>query len=87
MILTTLLLAAVSFTQDARYNFAADANFSNSKTYKWAECKGAQQLNQIADQQLKTAVDAELAKDNLAKTENDNADLFFCYQVALGDEK
>jgi|SRR5438874_859001 hypothetical protein len=87
IILPALLLATVGFAQDVRYNFAADADFSKFKTYKWVQCKGAQQLNDIADQQLKTAVDGELVKKGLTRTEQDNADLFLCYQVALGEEK
>ena len=87
MILPALLLASVGFAQDVRYNFAAGEDFSKFKTYKWVQCKGAEQLNDIADQQLKTAVDGELAKKGLTRTENDNADLFLCYQVALGQDK
>ncbi len=85
--LPALLLATVSLAQDVRYNFAADEDFSKYKTYKWVQTKGADQLNQLADQQLKTTVDAELTKKGLTKTENDNADLYICYQVALGQEK
>ncbi|HEX4769654.1 MAG TPA: DUF4136 domain-containing protein [Bryobacteraceae bacterium] len=82
-----LLAAAACFAQDVRYNFAAGEDFSKFKTFKWADCKGAQQLNQLADQQLKAAVDAELAKKGLTKTEGDDADLYICYQVALGQEQ
>jgi hypothetical protein len=49
--------------------------------------KEAQQLNDLADGQLKSAVDAELAKKGLSKSENDNADLYIGYQVALSQEK
>jgi Domain of unknown function (DUF4136) len=70
-----------------RYNFAQGEDFSKYKTYKWVQVKGAEQLNQIADQQLKSAVDAELAKKGLTKTEGDNADLFLGYQVALSQEQ
>lgn len=87
MALPALLLATVSLAQDVRYNFAADEDFSKYKTYNWVQIKGADQLNQLADQQLKTAVDAELMKKGLTRTENDNADLYICYQVSLGQEK
>jgi uncharacterized protein DUF4136 len=85
----TLFVAGVStaFAQDVRYDFDKDKDFSKYKTYKWVDCKGAKQLNQIADQQLKTAVDAELAKKGLTKTESDDANLYLCYQVALGQEQ
>ena len=86
-ILPVLLMATAGFAQDVRYNFASDQDFSKYKTYKWVPIKEAQQLNQLADQQLKTTVDAELAKKGLSKSENDNADLYIGYQVALNQEK
>jgi Domain of unknown function (DUF4136) len=81
------LLAISAFAQDVRYNFASDANFSKYKTFKWVDIKGADQLNQIADGQLKSAVDQELAAKGLHRTEADNADLFVGYQVSIGHEK
>ena len=87
IILPVLLLAVEVFAQDVRYNFAANTDFSKYKTYKWVNIKDAQQLDQLADQQLKTAVDAELAKKGLTKTEEQNADLYIGYQAALGQEK
>ena len=81
------LLAMVGFAQDVRYNYAAGQEFSKYKTYKWVRVKGADQLNQMADEQLRAAVDAELGTKGLTKTEGENADLFLAYQVALNQEK
>jgi hypothetical protein len=86
-IIPVLLLATAGFAQDVRYNFASGTDFSKYKTYKWVQFKGAEQLNQIGDQQLKAAVDAELAKKGLTGSEGDNADLYIGYQVALSQEK
>jgi hypothetical protein len=87
MTIVTAALAVSAFAQDVRYNFAADADFSKYKTFKWVQIKGADPLNQIADAQLKTAVDQELAKKGLTRTEADTADLFVGYQISLGHEK
>ena len=87
MILPLSLFAICGFAQDVRYNFAAGTNFSGFKTYKWVPIKGAQEINQMAEQQLKTAVDAELARKGLEKTDSENADLFIGYQAAVGQEK
>ena len=87
IILPALLLATSGFAQDVRYNFATGQDFSKYKTYKWVQTKGADQLDQLADQQLKAAVDEELTKKGLIKTEGDNADLFLAYQVSLDQEK
>jgi len=83
-----IALAAIgAFAQDVRYNFAADANFAGYKTYKWVQIKGADQPNQILNQQIQNAFDGELAKKGLAKTDAENADLLVGYQVSLAQEK
>src|SRR4051812_14181048 len=86
-LLFVLAGAGSAAAQDVRYNFDKAANFGAYKTYKWVQIKGAQQLNSLADTQVKTAVDAELAKKGLTKSESDNADLFIGYQAAVGQEK
>lgn len=87
IILPALMLVTASLAQDVRYNFAAGQDFSKYKSYAWVRPKGADQLNDLADQQLKTTVDAELAQKGLTRTEDTKADLFLAYQVALGQEK
>jgi hypothetical protein len=87
MILPLSLFAICGFAQDVRYNFASGADFSKFKTYKWVEIKGAEKLNQLVEQQVKTAIDGELVRKGLEKTESDNADLFVGYQAAVGQEK
>src|SRR5215472_2471764 len=87
MLLPLSLLAICGFAQDVRYNFAAGEDFSKYKTYKWVPIKGAQEVNQLADQQLKAAVDAELARKGLSKTDSDRADLYIGYQASIGQEK
>ena len=82
-----LLLGSGAFAQDIRYNFAPDVNFAKFKTYKWVKIQNANQLDQIADGQLKSAFDAELAMKGLMRTENDNADLYLGYQIAINQEK
>jgi hypothetical protein len=81
------LLAIIASAQDVRYNFAGDTDFSRYKSFKWVPIKGADQLDQIADSQVKSAVDEELAKKGLTRTEAETADLFVGYQVTLGQEK
>ena len=84
-----LFLAGTSsaLAQDVRYNFAKEANFASFKTYKWVSIKSAQPLSDLVDSQIKSAVDAELGKKGLMKTESDNADLFVGYQAAVNTEK
>ena len=79
--------AGTAFAQDVRYNFDKQANFSAFKTYKWVTIKAAQPMSDLADKQIKAAVDAELAKKGLTKSDADSADLFVGYQAAVGTEK
>ena len=84
-----LLLAGTgtASAQDVRYNFDKQANFAAFKTYKWVTIKGATQLSDLADKQVKQAVDAELSKKGLTKSESDTADLYIGYQAGIGTEK
>jgi hypothetical protein len=82
-----LVGAGTALAQDVRYNFDKQANFAGFKTYKWVALKDAPALNPIVDKQIKEAVDAELAKKGLTKTEGDDADLYVGYQAGVQKEK
>ena len=84
-----LLVAATSgaLAPDVRYNFDKSANFGQFKTYKWVPIKGATAVGDLADRQIKAAVDAELAKKGLTPSTSDTADLYIGYQAAIGQEK
>src|SRR5437762_12123785 len=84
-----LLLAGAgsALAQDVRYNFDQSANFAAFKTYKWVAIKGATPLADLAERQVKAAVDAELATKGLSKSDADTADLYIGYQAAVGQEK
>ena len=87
-LLLLLPLAVISgFGQDIRYNFDRSADFARYKTYKWVNVKDAVPLDQLSDQQLTSAVDAELAKKGLARTDGENADLLIDDQFAINQEK
>ncbi len=82
-----LMAAGGAFAQDVRYNFDKNTDFSKFKTYKWVQLKGADKLDDLTDKQIKAAIDAELAKKGLTKTDSDKADLYVGYQTAVGQEK
>src|SRR5204863_7302899 len=73
--------------QNVRYNFNKVANFNAYKTYKWVQIKDAPKLNPLVDQQVRSAIEAELAKKGLAKAPGEEADLWIAYQVTLSQEK
>jgi hypothetical protein len=82
-----LLAAGVALAQDVRYNYSKDTDFSQFKTYKWVPIKGAAPVDDLTDAQIKDAVNAELAKKGLTKTDADTADLYIGYQAGVGTEK
>ncbi len=86
LIVLTAFLAIGASAQDVRFNFDRGTDFSKYKTYKWVTVKDAVQLSQLADGQLKGAVEAELSKKGLVKTDKD-ADLLIAYQAAITQEK
>ena len=82
-----LAVADAALAQDVRYNFDKTANFAAFRTYKWVTIKGASQLSDLADRQVKAAVDAELAKKGLTRTDDAAADLYIGYQPGVSKEK
>lgn len=82
-----LLLAKSAFSQDVRYNFDKDADFSKFKTYKWVEIKGAQKPNDLVNKQIMDTVESQLATKGLSKVDSDDADLLIGYQTAIGQEQ
>lgn len=87
MLASVALLLGSAVSQDVRYNFDKNSDFSKYKTYKWVPIKDAQQTNDLVDKQIRDALDAELATKGLSKTDSDSADLYIGYQTAIGQEK
>jgi hypothetical protein len=90
LVLAALFLfgfVTTAVAQDVRYDFDKDKDFSKYKTYKWVPIKGADEPDQLTAKQITTAVDADLAKKGLTKTDSENADLYIGFQTAIGTEK
>ena len=86
-VMLLLLVAGSAMAQDVRYNFEQGTNFAAYKTYKWVELKDAQKVDPLVAGQIKSAVEVELAKKGLTKTDGEKADLFIGYQTAVNQEK
>src|ERR1700756_1062608 len=87
MFVIASLMYAVAMAQDVRYNSMPGTDFSKYHTYKWVTIDGADQPSQILDAQIKQAIDAQLATKGLTKTDDDKADLYIGYQVAMTQDK
>ena len=82
-----LLACGVAAAQDVRSQAMPGTDFSKFHTYKWVVVEGARQPNQITDAEIKQAVDSQLAAKGLSKVENDPADLYVSYQVAVQQQE
>jgi hypothetical protein len=79
--------AGVAQAQDVHYNYVPGTDFAKYKTYKLVESPSGKHPNQILDGQIRQAIDPELAAKGLTKTDNDNADLYVTYQIAVDQQK
>jgi len=82
-----LICSVVCIAQDITYNYAPGIDFSKFKTYKWVDVPGAQYPDQLTSNQIKQAIDSQLALKGLTRTEDDKASLYVAYQVAVREEK
>jgi len=80
-------VVGVVVAQDVRYDFDKNQDFSKYKTYKWVPIKGADQPDELTSKKVTGAIDAELAKKGLTKTDADTADVYIGFQTAIGTEK
>jgi len=86
--MTFVLLAAVpAFAQDVKYNYAMGTNFAKDKTYKWVDIPNQNHPNQLADQQIRTAIEAALGTKGFTKATGDVADMLIAYQIAVDRER
>ncbi|HEY7095981.1 MAG TPA: DUF4136 domain-containing protein [Terriglobales bacterium] len=86
LVLALFLVGCKSVDVETRYNFDQAEDFSQFKTYRWVPQPDAAKLDDQRDKQIKDAVDAELARKGLSKTDADSADLYIGYQAAINTE-
>jgi hypothetical protein len=82
-----LLPCGATVAQDVHYNFMPGTDFSKYHTYKWIDIPENVHPNQIVQQEIKQAIDGQLAEKGLTKTDGDKADLYVGYQCAVDQEK
>jgi hypothetical protein len=82
-----VLVCGFTAAQDIKTNYMPDSEFSKYKTYKWVNIEGSEQADPIVDQQIKQAVDAQLASKGFTKSDDDKADLYVGSQVSIAQQK
>jgi Domain of unknown function (DUF4136) len=81
-----LVCAASTHAQSVLYNFDNRADFSKFKTYRWVSIEHAEHVDPATENQITTALDAELTKKGLTKAGADIPDLHIGYQTAISTE-
>ena len=81
-----LCLGIAAFAQDVHYDYDRSANFSSYQTYQWADQKASQASDQLMDQNIKRAVDGQLAVKGLRRVDR-GGDLQVAYRGAVDQEK
>jgi hypothetical protein len=85
-LLFVLIGYGFAIAQDVNYNYDQSADFSKYKTYKWAAIEGKMYPDQIVDQNIRNAANAELAKKGLTPTDA-NPDLLVAYDIAIDKQQ
>ncbi len=78
--------SGLGFAQDVKYNYMPGTDFSKYHTYAWAPSPGNIHPDQIVDQEIKQAVDTQLAQKGLTKTTG-TPDVYVDYQIAVDQER
>ena len=85
--LTALMcLGVAAFAQEVQFDYDRSANFNAYKTYQWVDYKEVQARDQLLDQDIKRAVDEQLAGKGLRRVES-GGDLLVGYQAGISQEK
>jgi hypothetical protein len=81
-----LIWCGLGLAQDVRYNFVPGTDFSKYKTYQWVRVPNQKYPGQIVDEQIKQAIDSQLALKGLTKGNGETSDLYLTYQVAIDQQ-
>jgi hypothetical protein len=79
------LLSQPAASQKVTYDAAPGIDFSLYKTYKWQRAADARYPDALSDRILVNAIDGELLKKGLTKTDSEDSDLYVIYQLAIVD--
>jgi Domain of unknown function (DUF4136) len=87
LFVAALMACSAISSQEVRVDSMPGTDFSKYHSYKWVVIESGSHPNQIVDAQIKQAIDAQLEAKGLTKVDDDNADLYVGYQVAVDQQK
>ena len=81
-----MCLSVAGFAQDVQFDYDRSANFSAYKTYSWVDYRRVAPGDQLLDQDIKRAVDEQLAGKGLRRVES-GGDLVVGYRAGISQER
>ena len=85
-LVAVIFLGGAVFAQDVHFDYNRSTNFSVYKTYQWVDYGQVDFSDQILDQDIKRAVDGQLAGKGLRRVES-GGDLLVGYKGGISEEK
>jgi len=79
-------IGLAAYAQQVQFDYSRSANFSAYKTYQWVDYMPVQPGDQLLDQDIKRAVDEQLAGKGLRRVES-GGDLLVGYEAGVSQEK
>lgn len=76
--------AVAAWAQQVQYNYDRSADFSKYHTYNWMP--SATNVDQLTDQEIRRAIENQLAEKGLVRVEN-NPDLLVGYQLTIREQQ
>ena len=81
-----LCLGVTASAQEVHFDYDRSANFGSYKTYQWVDAPAGHATDQLMDQNIKRAVDGQLASKGMQRVDN-GGDVHVSYQIAVDQEK
>src|SRR5271163_4392485 len=86
MLTGLLCLSGLVMAQDVKYNFDSGTDFSKYHTYEWVALSSNAHPNQLVNDQIKQAIEAQLAAKGLTPATG-TPDIQVGYQIAVDKER
>ena len=84
---TLALATGIASAASVDANYLPETDFSVYHTYRWVGVEGVDASDAITDQQIKRAVDKELAAKGWTRTDAQDADALVAYQLAVEERQ
>ncbi len=81
-----VLFAVAAWAQKVHYNYDRSADFAAYRTYNWVTMPSATAVDQLTDQDIRRAIEEQLAEKGLVRVE-ENPDLLVGYQLTVREQQ